>query len=43
MGFVGANLSGAFIDFPQDYFVAIAVIAIFYIVQRKCFDTCFTA
>lgn len=31
------------IDFPQEYFVVIAVIAIFYIVQRKLFDTWFTA
>lgn len=35
-------LSGTCIDFPQEYFVVIAVIAIFYIVQRKLFDKWFT-
>lgn len=41
--FVAATLSGTCIDFPQEYFAVIAVIAIFYIVQRKLFDTWFTA
>lgn len=40
--FVAATLSGTCIDFPQEYFVVIAVIAIFYIVQRKLFDKWFT-
>lgn len=42
MYFVAATLSGTCIDFPQEYFAVIAVIAIFYIVQKKLFDTWFT-
>lgn len=41
--FVVATMSGTCIDFPQEYFVVIAVIAIFYIVQRKLFDKWLTA